>query len=307
MARPDSGMCAFRALVPAEQAPALARRPAQTVWLGPGRHLVHYPIRSHHAVNLVAFAPTGEHVEESWSATATVAEFLAEFAGWDFRVRELIRAAQTPGRWALLDRAPLKSWSTGRATLLGDAAHPMFPFYAQGAAQAIEDAATLAICLATERDNPEQALKTLRIRANPAHHTHPAAQPHPRPEQPPSRRPTAAGARRGPVGSRSPGAQWMDLRLRRRSSRAGRGDLNRADHSFRGHRRSTRHVPETALTAAQAVSQRQRQARCRPTRSESTRRTPRANAAGLRVWGGGLRGSCQPAVAVTLMTGLPSL
>jgi 2-polyprenyl-6-methoxyphenol hydroxylase-like FAD-dependent oxidoreductase len=155
----DSGMCAFRALVPAEQAPALARRPAQTVWLGPGRHLVHYPIRSHHTVNLVAFAPTGEHVEESWSATATVAEFLAEFAGWDFRVRELIRAAETPGRWALLDRA----------TLLGDAAHPMFPFYAQGAAQAIEDAATLAICLATERDNPEQALKhyeSVRIQRN---------------------------------------------------------------------------------------------------------------------------------------------
>jgi salicylate hydroxylase len=123
---------------------------------------VHYPIRGHHTVNLVAFtwgASTGEHVEESWSATATVAEFLAEFAGWDSRVRELIHAAETPGRWALLDRAPLKSWSTGRATLLGDAAHPMFPFYAQGAAQAIEDAATLAICLATERDDPEQALK----------------------------------------------------------------------------------------------------------------------------------------------------
>lgn len=138
---------------------------------------------------------------------------------------------------------------------------------------------------------PRAGSETLRIRANPAHHTHPAAQPHPSPEQPPSRRPTAAGARRGPVGSRSPGAQWMDLRLRRRSSRAGRGDLNRADRSFRGHRRSTRHVPETALTAAPAVPQRQRQARCRPTRSESTRRTPRANAAGLRVWGGGLRGS----------------
>ncbi len=155
----DSGMCAFRALVPAEHAPALARRPAQTLWLGPGHHLVHYPIRSQRTINLVAFAPAGGHIEESWSATASVAEFLNEFAGWDPRVSELIRAAETPGRWALLDRAPLTHWSTGRATLLGDAAHPMFPFYAQGAAQAIEDAAALAVCLATERGDPGQALK----------------------------------------------------------------------------------------------------------------------------------------------------
>jgi salicylate hydroxylase len=156
----DSGMCAFRALVPAEHAPAVARRSAQAVWLGPGRHLVHYPIRSQRTVNLVAFAPAGEHIEESWSATATMEEFLAEFASWDCRVTELIRAAETPGRWALLDRVPLKRWSTGNVTLLGDAAHPMFPFYAQGAAQAIEDAASLAVCLATERGDSEQALKT---------------------------------------------------------------------------------------------------------------------------------------------------
>lgn len=155
----DSGNCAFRALVPADRAPAVACRPAQTLWLGPGHHLVHYPIRSQRTINLVAFAPAGEHVEESWSATASVEEFLAEFAGWDSRVTELIRAAETPGRWALLDRAPLKHWSTGRATLLGDAAHPMFPFYAQGAAQAIEDAACLAVCLAAEPGDPEQALK----------------------------------------------------------------------------------------------------------------------------------------------------
>jgi salicylate hydroxylase len=162
----DSGVCAFRALVPAEHAPALARRPAQTIWLGPGRHLVHYPVSGRRTVNVVAFAPAGEQVRESWTATASVAEFLAEFAGWDRRVTELVRAAQTPGRWALLDRAPLARWSAGRATLLGDAAHPMFPFYAQGAAQAIEDAACLAVCLATERADPQRALaryESLRV------------------------------------------------------------------------------------------------------------------------------------------------
>jgi salicylate hydroxylase len=155
----DSGLCAFRALVPAEQAPAFARRRVQTLWLGPGHHLVHYPIRNERVVNLVAFAPVGDGAEESWSATASVEEFLAEFAGWDPRLVQLIRAAGVPGRWALLDRAPLGHWSSGRATLLGDAAHPMFPFYAQGAAQAMEDAATLATCLAAEPGEPWQALR----------------------------------------------------------------------------------------------------------------------------------------------------
>ena len=71
----------------------------------------------------------------------------------------MIRAAGTPGRWALLDRAPLPRWSEGGVTLLGDAAHPMFPFFAQGAAQAIEDAAVLARCLAGGVDDPAAALK----------------------------------------------------------------------------------------------------------------------------------------------------
>jgi salicylate hydroxylase len=153
-----SGLCAFRALVPAGQAPEFARRPAQTLWLGPDHHLVHYPISAGRLVNLVAFAPAGGYTTESWSATATVEELLAEFDGWDGRLTGLIRAAGTPGRWALLDRAPLTWWSRGTVTLLGDAAHPMFPFFAQGAAQAIEDAAVLARCLAATPADPAAAL-----------------------------------------------------------------------------------------------------------------------------------------------------
>ncbi len=153
-----SGLCAFRALVPAEQAPEFARRPAHTLWLGPDHHLVHYPISAGKLVNLVAFAPACGYTTESWTATAPVEEFLAEFDGWDARLTGLIRAAGTPGRWALLDRAPLTRWSTGTVTLLGDAAHPMFPFFAQGAAQAIEDAAVLARCLAARPGDPVAAL-----------------------------------------------------------------------------------------------------------------------------------------------------
>jgi salicylate hydroxylase len=73
--------------------------------------------------------------------------------------RSLIRAAGTPGRWALLDRAPLGRWSSGPLTLLGDAAHPMFPFFAQGAAQSMEDAAVLANCLAADPAAPQRALR----------------------------------------------------------------------------------------------------------------------------------------------------
>lgn len=154
-----SGMCAFRALVPADQAPDFARRPAQTLWIGPDHHLVHYPVSAGEYVNLVAFGPAGDYTVESWTATATVEEFLAEFDGWDSRLTGLIQAGGTPGRWALLDRAPLTRWSAGTATLLGDAAHPMFPFFAQGAAQAIEDAAVLARCLAEGIEDPAAALQ----------------------------------------------------------------------------------------------------------------------------------------------------
>lgn len=154
-----SGLCAFRALVPADRAPDFSRRPAQTIWIGPGHHLVHYPVSAGEFVNLVAFAPAGDDLVESWSATATIEEFLAEFEEWDPRLTDLIGAAGVPGRWALMDRAPLQRWTKGRAVLLGDAAHPMFPFFAQGAAQSIEDAAALAHCLAEAGDDPSAALQ----------------------------------------------------------------------------------------------------------------------------------------------------
>ena len=154
-----SGLSAFRALVPARDAPAFARRPAQVLWLGPDHHLVHYPVRAGELINLVAIAPAGDYTTESWTATATVEELLAEFDGWDSRLTSLIRAAATPGRWALLDRQPLRRWSCGPVTLLGDAAHPMLPFFAQGAAQALEDAFVLARRLTEDIADPAAALR----------------------------------------------------------------------------------------------------------------------------------------------------
>ena len=142
-----SGMCAFRCLVPAKMAPEMALRPVQTLWLGPGRHFVHYPISGGRLVNIVAFVPAGDWRTESWTADGEIADLLAAFEGWDARLGQLIASATSTKRWAVYDRDPLAQWTSGRITLLGDAAHPMLPFFAQGAAQALEDAVVLAGCL----------------------------------------------------------------------------------------------------------------------------------------------------------------
>jgi salicylate hydroxylase len=154
-----SGMCAFRALVPTEQAPAFARRPVHSLWLGPDHHLVHYPVSGGRHINIVAFAPAGDFTSESWTTKGTVQELLAEFQGWDPRLLQLLEHAGAPGRWALIDQPPLARWSQGPISLLGDAAHPMFPFFGQGAVQAIEDAAALAQCLSENRSDLALALQ----------------------------------------------------------------------------------------------------------------------------------------------------
>jgi salicylate hydroxylase len=141
-----SGLSTYRCVIPADKAPEMARRPVQTLWLGPGRHFVHYPISAGRQVNVVAFVPANVETE-SWTAKGRVEDLAAEFAEWDERMQQIIAAATETNVWALYDREPLERWTVGRVTLLGDAAHPMFPFYAQGAGQAIEDAAILAGCL----------------------------------------------------------------------------------------------------------------------------------------------------------------
>lgn len=142
-----SGLCAFRCLVPAAAAPKMALRPVQTLWLGAGRHFVHYPISGGRLVNVVAIVPAGQWRTESWTADGAIGDLRQEFEGWDLRVLQLIDSATETKRWALYDRRPLARWSAGRIGLLGDAAHAMLPFFAQGAAQAIEDAVVLVACL----------------------------------------------------------------------------------------------------------------------------------------------------------------
>lgn len=154
-----SGLCAFRCLVPAERAPEMALRPVQSVWLGPKRHFVHYPISGGRFVNVVAIVPAGEWRTESWTAKGEVSDMKREFAGWDARVHQLIDSATDTKRWAMYDRTPLERWTSGRISLLGDSAHAMLPFFGQGAAQAVEDASALAECLGgVGRDSAPAAL-----------------------------------------------------------------------------------------------------------------------------------------------------
>ena len=155
-----SGVSAYRALVPRE---ALDRPEADVVrnWLGPGQHLVSYPVgRDAKYVNLVCIVPDPDWSTESWTAPGRVEDLRAHFEGWSPRLRELLDAITgTVFRWALYDREPMSTWSGARTTLLGDAAHPMLPFMAQGAAQAIQDAAALAARLRESPDgSPEAAI-----------------------------------------------------------------------------------------------------------------------------------------------------
>lgn len=155
-----SGLCAFRCLVPTDKVPEMALRPVQTIWLGPGRHFVHYPISGGRLVNIVAVTPAGSWRTESWTAEGNISDLVREFQGWDERLNQLILSATETRRWAIYDRAPLQKWTQGRMTLLGDAAHAMVPFFAQGAAQAIEDAVVLADCLTSaDRNSVATALR----------------------------------------------------------------------------------------------------------------------------------------------------
>jgi salicylate hydroxylase len=141
-----TGNVAWRAVVPMQALGGNVPPPTACAWLGKGRHAVTYRLsRGPDALaNLVAVVEQSGWQDESWTAEGTREEALKDFAGWHPVVRKLIENAETLNRWALFDRPPLARWSDGRAVLMGDAAHPMLPFVAQGAAMAIEDAFVLA-------------------------------------------------------------------------------------------------------------------------------------------------------------------
>ena len=127
-----TGCVAYRGLVPANRLTRLGLELTNQIWMGPGRHFVHYFVSGGRLVNFVAVIEEHSWLRESWVDRGEVADVLAAFAGWHTQVRSIIGSADETYKWALFDRKPLPLWSLGRVTLLGDSCHPMLPFMAQG-------------------------------------------------------------------------------------------------------------------------------------------------------------------------------
>ena len=155
-----TGCVAYRGLIPAERLRHLDIEVTAQVFMGPGRHFVNYYVSGERLMNFVAVVEQDSWTRESWTDRGEVADALRAFDGWHPQVRGMLNAVDETYVWALFDRPPLPHWSRGRVTLLGDACHAMLPFMAQGAAQAIEDGATLAACLAAEERDPRAALRS---------------------------------------------------------------------------------------------------------------------------------------------------
>lgn len=159
-----SGSVAYRGVVPAS---SVAWPPgAMRNWLGPRKHFLAYPVRTNQLVNYVGFVPSDTLAIESWSAPGDPAALAREFAGWDPLVGQILAQVETTFWWGLYDREPLATWTRGRLTLLGDAAHPMLPHVGQGANQAIEDGVVLARVLseADSQTAPRALLTYERVR-----------------------------------------------------------------------------------------------------------------------------------------------
>jgi salicylate hydroxylase len=154
-----TGNMAWRGLAPAECVADLEVPRVAANWWGPHQHFVHYYVSGGRYLNWVGVVPGDGSEIESWSARGEVADALRDFEGWHPRITGIIGATDTVSKWALYDRDPLPTWSRGRVTLLGDAAHPMLPFMAQGAAQCIEDGMILSRCLVGRAGDPAAALR----------------------------------------------------------------------------------------------------------------------------------------------------
>ncbi|CAG7979565.1 unnamed protein product [Penicillium olsonii] len=150
-----TGDAAYRIMLPREvmekdsELKALIDEPQATRWLGPGRHIIAYPVRKHELYNVVLLHPDSHGVDESWTTKGSKQEVVENYDGWDSTVRKLIELVDDNEvlEWKLCLHHPLSTWIRGSVALIGDACHPMLPYVAQGAAQAVEDAAALGVVL----------------------------------------------------------------------------------------------------------------------------------------------------------------
>ncbi len=176
--RPDppreTGCVAWRGLIPVSFAKELGLARNSHVFVGPHRSVVMYYVRAGDLFNWVGIGPYNSNARESWSQRGSNDAALAEYTGWSEMILKLIAGTESLFMTSLQDREPLETWVDGRVALMGDAAHAMMPFHAQGAGQSIEDAWVLARCLRDgEADIPAALLKyedLRRDRANLVQH-----------------------------------------------------------------------------------------------------------------------------------------
>lgn len=155
-----SGHIAYRAVLPIDQVPAELGQWIDDVvlWGGPRNHLVHYRLRRGELFNIVAVFHSSRYVE-GWDEYGDPDELYAHFEGVQAPVKALLDKINVWKMWVLCDRVPVKEWSRGRVTLLGDAAHPTLQYLAAGAGMAMEDAICLANCIENNQDNIVKAFK----------------------------------------------------------------------------------------------------------------------------------------------------
>jgi salicylate hydroxylase len=145
-----SGHIAYRGVIPLAKVPEHLREDNVVLWAGPKTHLVHYPLHRGEVYNLVVVFHSSRY-EEGWDSYGDPSELRQRFAGQHPKVREFLAMANEWKMWVLCDRDPISQWTRGRVTLLGDAAHPMLQYLAQGGCMAIEDAVVLADRLAASK------------------------------------------------------------------------------------------------------------------------------------------------------------
>jgi len=165
---------AWRCIVPIDHVPTQIG-PGKSVsighdeyvgWIGPDGHVICYPIRGGSLYNIFAGHVSEDWVEEAWSVPSSVDELLAGYRGWNAALLEMLSHVEHCYKWGIRDRDPLEHWTSGRVTLLGDAAHPMMPTLAQGAAITLEDAYALARNLA-RHDDPADGLAAYEAERRP--------------------------------------------------------------------------------------------------------------------------------------------
>jgi salicylate hydroxylase len=154
-----TGNICWRGLVPASAMAPGEISPDMTVWFGPGASFIYYYVRGGQLVNWVAMCEANEWRAESWKYEGDANELIERYKDWHPTVRTLIAKSDRYLKWALLDRDPLPRWTQGTITLLGDAAHPMLPYLAQGACMAIEDGYAVAASLSRNPGDVQAALQ----------------------------------------------------------------------------------------------------------------------------------------------------